>query len=349
MSTLIPTVTIPLPAGIDANPASAFTSGALKSVIETAWNSGSVVGNVYMDKMAAINGTGGYLDTVGTPTVTAGTVGAPTLNEPAVNIPSTVDTTGIYGEYKTQYLELVALLSDKYSAFQASYFPNDSADYTAVQSWLEAAVANPNAGLPLAVQQQMLEDDRGRILAEATRATEEVLGSFAARRYPLPPGAAASAVLQIQQKAQDGIAESSRKIAIMAVEQMKFAVEKLINCRQMAMTSAMDYIKALASGPDMAGRLVNIGYDAQSKLISSASQFYNSRISAQELAAKVSQFNVSTGLEAAAKNQAAELSLVEQRIKSLLSEAQVLATITASLFNNVHASAGTGYSASVAA
>ena len=51
-------------------------------------------------------------------------------------------------------------------------------------------------------------------------------------------------------------------------------VDKMLALRQMAMTSAVAYIQALASGPDMASRLVGIGYDAQSKLISSASQFY---------------------------------------------------------------------------
>ena len=47
--------------------------------------------------------------------------------------------------------------------------------------------------------------------------------------------------------------------------------------RKLAAGSAIEYIKALASGPDMASRLINFGYDAQSKLISAASPLRSSK------------------------------------------------------------------------
>lgn len=237
------------------------------------------------------------------------------------------------------------MLSDKFVTFRSTYFPNEQLGYAATEAWLNNALADPS-GLPASVVSQILADDEARILKDASRATDAVLSTFAARRFPLPPGAAASATLQIQQKAQDAVAESSRKVIIQSIEQLRFVVTQTIGLRQAAMGSAIEYIKAIASAPDMASRLVGIGYDAQSKLISAASQFYNSRTAVAELKAKVDQFNVGTGVDVAAKNQASDLTLIEDRLKALLTECQAFAQMATSLFNNVHAAAGTSYSVS---
>ena len=285
----------------------------------------------------------GWLSTQAAPTITAGTADAPTITEPAVDIPSSQSATDVMSLFDSKYLELVALLSDKFIAFRNTYFPDEANAYNAAEDWLQAALANPDSALPPSVAAQILTDDKDRILAEAARASDAVLARFAAMRFPLPPGAASSAVLQIQSKAQDEIAASSRKVVMTSIEQMRFVIQQVMGLRQSAMDSAIKYITALASGPEMASRLVGIGYDAQSKLISAASQFYNSRIAAAEVTAKVQQFNVSTGLEAASKNQAAELTLIEDRLKALLTECQALAQMATSMYNNLHASAGMSY------
>lgn len=56
--------------------------------------------------------------------------------------------------------------------------------------------------------------------------------------------------------------------------------------------------------------------------------------------AKVAQFNTSTALEADVKNQMSNLTLIEDKLKALLAEAQALAQMSTSLINNVHVSAG---------
>jgi len=90
-----------------------------------------------------------------------------------------------------------------------------------------------------------------------------------------------------------------------------------------------------------------VGYDAQSKLISAASSFYNSRIAAAELVGKTSQFNVSATLQAAEKNQAADMGMIENRLKALLAEIQSIASMATSLYNNLHANASASGSDSV--
>ena len=289
----------------------------------------------------------GWLSTQAAPTITAGTADAPTITEPAVDIPSSQSATDVMSLFDSKYLELVALLSDKFTAFRTTYFPDEANAYGAAEDWLQAAIANPDSALPPAVAAQIIPDDKDRILSDAARASDTVLAQFAARRFPLPPGAAAAATLEIQNKAQDEIAATGRKVVMASIEQMRFVIQQVMGLRQSAMDSAIKYITALASGPEMASRLVGIGYDAQSKLISAASQFYNSRIAAAEVTAKVQQFNVSTGLEAASKNQTAELTLIEDRLKALLTECQALAQMATSMYNNLHASAGMGYNVNV--
>ena len=331
----MPIVTVPT-----GNDYSAMTA----ELINAAWDQANAKVNSFESKLTGA--TNDWLDTANAPHITAGTAFGADIAEPGVTIPASADVGDVMSTFDTKYLELVAMLSDKYTGFLTTYFPNDTAIYSAAETWLQSAITN-DTGLPATVADQLMTDSRDKLLADANRASDAVLTKFAAMRFPLPPGAAASAVLQIQQTAQDKIAEAERKIVVASVEQLRWTVEKLIDLRKTAAGSAIEYIKALASGPDMASRLINFGYDAQSKLISAASQFYGVRAEVAKIANQNAQFNVSTALEAATKNQSSDLALIEDRLKALLTECQALATMATSLFNNLHASAGVSASDSV--
>ena len=331
----MPIVTVPT-----GNDYSAMTA----ELINAAWDQANAKVNSFESKLTGA--TNDWLDTANAPHITAGAAFGADIAEPGVTIPASTDVGDVMSTFDTKYLELVAMLSDKYTGFLTTYFPNDTAIYSAAETWLQSAITN-DTGLPATVADQLMTDSRDKLLADANRASDAVLTKFAAMRFPLPPGAAASAVLQIQQTAQDKIAEAERKIVVASVEQLRWTVEKLIDLRKTAAGSAIEYIKALASGPDMASRLINFGYDAQSKLISAASQFYGVRAEVAKIANQNAQFNVSTALEAATKNQSSDLALIEDRLKALLTECQALATMATSLFNNLHASAGVSASDSV--
>ena len=311
------------------------TMRVAEDLINATWNEAQGNKATFTTKMTAALST--WLDSAASPHVTAGTISAPGITEPNVTIPTAIDTSNIMSTYDTKYLELVAMLVDKFSSFRTTYFANESSAYTAAETWLRNAIADPS-GLPPAVVAQLVGDDQARILADSGRAQDTVMAQFAARGFPLPPGAAASAVLQIEQQAQNALAETSRKIMILSVEMQKWNVETIMGLRAMAMDSAIKYISALASGPDMASKVIGVGYDAQSKLISAASSFYNARIQAAEVTSKVAQYNNSTQLEAAVKNQVADLQMIENKLKGLLTEAQSLAQMSTALYNNLNVS-----------
>lgn len=309
----------------------------LEDIINATWTEGQTTKADFSAKIATA--LSGFLDITAAPHVSAGTVTVPTIAEPSVTIPTSITVDDVYNKWATEYLNLATWLDGKFTSFRNTYFPDENAAYTACEDWLQAAIANPDAGLPPTVAAQIWGDDAARILADKTRAQDAVIAQFASRRFPLPPDAAASAVLQIEQKAQDEMAESSRKVAIMSVEMQKFNVESLLKLRDLAMRDAVEYVKALVSAPEMTSRLSNIGYDAQSKLISSVSSFYGARTEATKVMSAVAQYNNSTALDAAVKNQMADLSLIEDKLKALLAEAQAIAQMATALFNNIHVSA----------
>ena len=64
----------------------------------------------------------------------------------------------------------------------------------------------------------------------------------------------------------------------------------------------------------------------------------NARTGAAELVSKVNQYNNSLTFEAATKNQAADMTMIEDKLKALLAEAQSIAQMTTALLNNLHVS-----------
>jgi len=147
-------------------------------------------------------------------------------------------------------------------------------------------------------------------MSDPSMAQAGVIVMFVAKGFSPPPGAAAA--IKIQQKTQDAVAESSRKVAMVSVELQKWTVEKLIMMHDAVMKNAVEYVRAIASGPDMISRVVGIGYDAQQKLISAVASYYNARTQAKDVMSKVAQYNNSITFDASKANQAGELSVLDK-------------------------------------
>lgn len=319
----------------------------VRDIINASWDLGNTKYSTMESKINALTDeTTGWLSTLASPHVTADATTAPTIIEPSVTIPAEIAVTDILSTYTTTRDGMIAILSDKYAAFLTANFPHDSSDYETLHTWLAAAV-NSTSGLPAAVQAQMLTEDKDRQVAELSRSSDALTQRFSAMRFPAPPGALQGAILQLQQKAQGEIAASSRRITIASVEQLKWAVEKLFALRQAAMTDAIEYAKMISSGSDVAANVLNVGYDIQTKLITAAAQYLGARSDVAKVKSQSDQFNVTTKLEAALKNQAADMEIINDRTKVLMAEIQNLAQQTTALFNNIHASAGVSASDSV--
>jgi len=318
------------------------------NVINETWTQANAKLVDFEAKIAAITDpTTGWLSATTAPHIAATTANAVSVTEPSVYIPQNIDTSTIYADYQSQYTALRALMVSDLPKIFTDYFPNDGTTYAAAELWVQDAMNNPNSALPAAVQAQIEADDHARITAELNRGSDAITAKMAGMRFPMPSGAYASAMLQLQQKSQDLMAESSRKITMASVDMMKFAIDQALKMRSLSMGSALDYMKTMVSAPGEAAKVIGIGIDAQSKLIGAVSSYYNARTAAMELTSKVNQFNVANDLMAAEKNQMADLTLLEDRLKALLLEVQTFGQMATSMFNNLHASTGTGYNVSV--
>lgn len=329
----------------------AYPYQALEAVINATWDQANAKQASFDAKMAnLLNTTSGFLADDQKPTVSASTTPEMVVTEPVVDIPASIDSSSIMDQFDSKYLEVVTMLSDHYAAFINNYFPTDADLYSDALVWLNDAIANPDLAIPAALQAQMLEDERSRINNEAARATTQVLDDFAARGFPLPTGAAAAASVEISTKALEEVNKAARAIVVknfeLSYENLKFAIGNALTARQQSLNAAVQYIGALATAPDTASKSLNIAYDAQSKLISAVSQFYGARTQATELTMRSKQFNATQTQNAEIKNSETDISFTSERTKALTMEAQALAQMTTSLFNNLNASAGSSASTS---
>lgn len=307
----------------------------LQDVINATWNLGLAKADAATAKANAITADNGILDVDLAPTATAGaSVTAPTITTPTITI-ADASVGDVFDTFTAEYLELATWLTGQFTSFITTYAPNNTSLYSAAESSLAAALSS-GTFIPASVSAQILTDDQDRITADAARAQADVLDVFAAKGFPLPPGASAAAVIKIQQKAQDEIAESSRKIAILSVEQYRFVIDKALSARDMVLSKSVEYVKALASGPDMISRMTNIGYDAQSKMVSAAAAFLNAEANAKEVIAKVAQFNSSMTFDASKANQASKLAVITENVKTMVADLTLVAQEAMAMLNNIH-------------
>lgn len=326
-------------------PGPGYYPAMLADVINAAWTEAIARQQSYDTKVA--NATTGWLDNANPPTIAATTVAVPSVTPPA----ATDTVTDAVLLYDTKYQQLITVLDAKFSSFIANHFPDDATAYADVEAWLIAEMANPDRVLPASLANIIWNEDRSRILQDAARASADITAQWAAKGYPIPPGAAVHATLQINTKAQEELARSSRNVATktfeMAYDKLKFVVQTVVSMRPMAMSAALDYIKSMAVAPSLANQLVDAGYGAESKLRTAAATYYGAQTDAAKMTYAANEYNAKATQGAAERNQASELSMIDYRLKALLAEAQALAQMATSLFNNIHASTGVSSTDSV--
>lgn len=313
-----------------------------EAVLNTCWQ---LAADLKVEMQTAIANAGSsFIDPDNPPEMIAAALNPVSVAEPTVSIPDTVDVADIIASFDEKQTSLANDLIARFSLFRRTYFPSEADLYSSAETWLQDAIADPTVGMPPAVAAQIWEDDRSRLLSDAARASADVISEFAGRRYPLPPGASTAAVAAIQRKAQEEVAASSRKVAIMSVEQMRFVVQQVLTLRQTAMASALDYVKTMAFGIDAASKVVDGAHGAQSRLISAAAAFFNARTQAKALEFKGSEINAQFEQEGAKANLQSALATVDARLKSLLQEAEIIGRLANALCNNLHASVGSSAS-----
>lgn len=262
--------------------------------------------------------------------------------EPPVIIPNSA--TGVDGAlYDSAYGQIIEDLSGKFAAFFADYFPNEC-DYLAAAQTKLCELLNGGSGIPAPVENQIWQRDRARVLEEVNRARDDTLAVFAARGFPLPPGAAAHTIRLAQVDAQNKVAQQSRDVAIkhveILIENIKFAIQQALDYRIKGIQAAGEYIKVLALGPEIAMKLATSAAGAQAQLITAASSYYRNRIAIEELKLDVAKFNASAANEVTMNDVREFSNRLKARVETLSAAARAAGDQAAAALNAVHASAG---------
>lgn len=266
---------------------------------------------------------------------------SPNAVEPPVTIPA--NAVGVDGAlYNTTYGKIITDLSDKFANFFTEYFPNECDYLQEAQVKLCETLAG-GTGIPAHVENQIWQRDRTRVLEDVSRARDDVLATFAARGFPMPPGAAAHTMRLAEVDANNKIAQQSRDVAIkhveILIENIKFAIQQALDYRIKGIQAAGDYIKVLALGPEIAMKLATSAAGAQAQLISAASQYYRNRIAVEELRLDAEKFNAGLKNEAGINHVREFSQRLKARTDTLSAAARAAGDQAAAALNAVHASA----------
>jgi hypothetical protein len=252
--------------------------------------------------------------------------------------------------YNNNVSALEELLVSSYSDYLATYFPAGTY-LSQAQSWIENVLSTGGTGVNPTVEAQLWERDRARVLQEAARMEEELLTTWAGRRFPLPPGALTYQVLQVRKDSSDKIAESSRNTAIkvyeIQVEQARFAVQQALALRQQAVQAAGEYMRNLALAPQIGATLAAALADAQARLASVTTEYYKALIAAQEIPLRVATTNAELAVRVEELRGRLDVDLIDKRVQAAIGAAQMYSTQAAAAFNALHSQAAISSSDSV--
>lgn len=270
------------------------------------------------------------------------TPSTPNVVEPPVNIPT--NATGLdMGIFTSVQQQFINDFANRYAQFLIDNFPSDPALMQGVEAWLRNAIENGGSGVDPLIEARIWQRARDRISTEAASSSDQALAFWAAKGYPIPPGASFGAVQDIERKRSAELANVSRDAAIKAhndeLENVRFAITTAINFRTQAIQAAGDYIRTLAIGPQLATQLATAASDAQARLIGAATGYYNARISVAQLAQQRNLQITELNLRAALQTSQNAVNYSRLRADTAMSGAQALGQQAAAALNAVNATA----------
>ncbi len=273
-----------------------------------------------------------------------------TVDEPNVFIPTNAEGASI-----AKMTELSDVVIDKlaglFAGYMRDYFPNECGYLQEAQAWICRTITEGGTGIAPHIEDQIWQRDRARVLADTNRASQELIATFAARRFPLPPGALVHQIHLAHQDGLEKIAQASRDVAIkqadIEVDNVRFAVDKAVTLYGTAVSAASDYVKALSIGPSQAMQIVPSITDSQSRLIGAASEYYRARIAVKELELKAKLPNAEYEQSARAKNGDWLMQMIRNKVDAAIAAAQAMSTQAAAALNGLHASTSLGASQSI--
>lgn len=193
--------------------------------------------------------------------------------------------------YESQRDKMIALLSAQLADFFRLYYPLASDAFDKATNWLVNTITLGGTGINPAVEAQIWQRGRDRIVADSLSTQAQIMDDFASRGFSLPAGAMAARIDAARFDQAAKLQEQSRDVAIkqaeIEIENLRFAVEQAVKSRMQAMQAAVEYIRSLMSGPEIASKLALLNAEAKARMMSATADMYRARLSRDEIAMKI--------------------------------------------------------------
>ena len=214
------------------------------------------------------------------------------------DIPEANDSTY---DYQAERDALIALLSSKLADFFTTYYPLASDAFDEATTWLVNTITNGGTGIPAALEDQIVQRMRDRIIRDGQRVASGISAGYAARGFSLVQGPMVYDLNQATFEQAGKIGEASTAMATkqaeIAIDTIKFAIGKAIESRIAAMNAAVDYIRALSVAPDAASRIAALNTDIKAKMMSAAADWYRARLSRDEMVLRSDLAELTAGVD----------------------------------------------------
>lgn len=237
--------------------------------------------------------------------------------------------------------EILAFKTD-FDRFVSDYMPFDDLMDPFARTTLD--LLSGRTGIPAHVEDQIWQRDRSRVLEEVSRARDDVLATFAARGFPLPPGVAAHTVRLANVEAQNKIAQLSRDVAIkhidMLIDGMKTAMTSLVQMRTSAIGLIGEYVRGRVGVGGNVVPLLTGRIDANVKLMAMANDYYRTRLDAEKAFADTQLRVGEIEKDIALAQSGFAMDRYKALTETISRAASALADQAAAALNAVHASAG---------
>lgn len=262
--------------------------------------------------------------------------------EPSVHIPA--NATGVDSAlFNSTYGRLFNDLTSELAGFFSAYFPDECDSLQHAQQWICDAIQTGGTGINPTVERQIWERDRDRIEEASARDEDAATRKWASRGFAYPPGMLHDEISRIRANRIVSVAESSRDLAIktmeMELENVRFAVQQAIDYRKAAVQAAASYISTLASVGGVAANMATAAADAQARLISAASSYYQARIAVAEMGRTAHDNYGARMLQTTTAGGQIFSESISNRTRAAVSLAQSLGSQAAAALNAVHGTA----------
>lgn len=277
-------------------------------------------------------GSAGSYSDIPTPNLTYGM----TAIEPGIP-----EVENAYLTFEGQRDYLVGLMTDQLTKFFTAYYPLNTDGYDEGMAWLINTITLGGTGINPVVEDQIWQRGRDRLISEGLRQDSATMVQFSQRGFALPSGVM-TAQLQANRFEQFAkLQEQSRDVAIkqaeIEIENLRFAVDKVVSTRIQAIQAAADYLRAFMGGLEMSFRVVNLNADAKAKMMAATADLYRARLQRDEIAMRVPFKDSDNLIETNRMNIDGFYRGVEAKVRAASAAADVYASMAQAGISALHA------------